>query len=44
METAGWDIVDYIEMFYNPKCNHARNVLVSAVEFERQQEMKQENV
>jgi len=38
------DVFDYIEMFYNPKRKHARNGMLSPVEFERQQKMKQEGV
>ena len=43
-EDARRDIFDYIEMFYNPKRKHARNGMLSPVEFERQQKMKQEGV
>ena len=43
-EDARRDIFDYIEMFYNPKRKHARNGMLSPVEFERQQKMKQESV
>jgi len=43
-EDARQDIFDYIEMFYNPKRKHARNGMLSPVEFERQQKMKQEGV
>ncbi|AXX97813.1 IS3 family transposase [Profundibacter amoris] len=39
-EDARRDIFDYIEMFYNPKRKHARNGMLSPVEFERQQKMK----
>lgn len=39
-----WDVFDYIEMFRNPKRKHARNGMLSPVEFERQQKMKQEGV
>jgi len=35
---------DYIEMFYNPKRKHARNGMLSPVEFERQQKWKQQGV
>jgi len=38
------NIFDCIEMFYNPKRKHARNGMLSPVEFERQQNMKQEGV
>jgi putative transposase len=31
-------------MFYNPKRKHARNGMLSPVEFERQQELKPEGV
>jgi len=43
-EDARRDVFDYIEMFYNPKRKHARNGMLSPVEFERQQKMKQEGV
>ncbi len=43
-EEARRDVFDYIEMFYNPKRKHARNGMLSPVEFERQQKMKQEGV
>ncbi|MGR3660644.1 MAG: IS3 family transposase [Paracoccaceae bacterium] len=39
-EDARRDVFDYIEMFYNPKRKHARNGMLSPVEFERQQKMK----
>jgi putative transposase len=38
------DVFDYIEMFYNPKRKHARNGMLSPVEFERQQKMTHEGV
>ena len=38
------DVFDYIEMFYNPKRKHARNGMLSPVEFERQQKWKQQGV
>ncbi|MCY0093286.1 IS3 family transposase [Hoeflea ulvae] len=41
---ARQDVFDYIEMFYNPNRKHARNGMLSPVEFERQQEMKTEGV
>jgi len=43
-EEARLDVFDYIEMFYNPKRKHARNGMLSPVEFERQQKMKTEGV
>ena len=43
-EDARRDVFDYIEMFYNPKRKHARNGMLSPVEFEKQQKMKQESV
>ena len=43
-EDARQDVFDYIEMFYNPKRKHARNGMLSPVELERQQRMKQEGV
>ena len=41
---ARQDVFDYIEMFYNPKRKHARNGMLSPVEFERQQKMSAEGV
>jgi len=38
------DVFDYIEMFYNPKRKHARNGMLSPVEFEKQQKWKQQGV
>ncbi len=40
-EEARRDVFDYIEMFYNPKRKHARNGMLSPVEFEGQQKRKQ---
>jgi len=41
---ARQDVFDYIEMFYNPTRKHARNGMLSPVDFERQQEMTVEGV
>lgn len=41
---ARQDVFDYIEMFYNPKRKHARNGMLSPVEFERQQKTNAEGV
>ena len=38
------DVFDYIEMFYNPQRKHARNGMLSPVEFERQQKLRQDGV
>jgi len=43
-EEARRDVFDYIEMFYNPKRKHARNGMLSPVEFEKQQKWKQKGV
>jgi putative transposase len=43
-EEARRDVFDYIEMFYNPKRKHARNGMLSPVDFEKQQKMKTEGV
>ncbi len=43
-EDARRDVFDYIEMFYNPKRKHARNGMLSTVEFERQQKIYTEGV
>ena len=37
-------VFEYIETFYNPKRKHARNGMLSPVEFERQQRMRTEGV
>ena len=41
---ARQDVFDYIEMFYNPKRKHARNGMLSPVNFERQQKTITEGV
>ena len=41
---ARQDVFDYIEMFYNPKRKHARNGMLSPVDFEQQQKMRTEGV
>ncbi len=41
---ARQDVFAYIEMFYNPQRKHARNGMLSPVEFERQQKMRTEGV
>ena len=43
-EEAQRDVFDSIEMFYNPKRKHARNGMLSPVDFERQQELRHEGV
>ncbi len=43
-EEARRDVFDYIEMFCNPKRKHARNGMLSPVEFERQQKLRAEGV
>lgn len=43
-EEARHDVFDDIEMFYNPKRKHARNGMLSPVEFERQRKLKPEGV
>ena len=43
-EEARQDVFDYIEMFYNPKRNHARNGMLSTAEFVRQQIMRRKGV
>jgi len=44
-EQARQDVFDYIEMFYNPKRKHARNGMLSPVDFEnRQRNINQEGV
>ena len=41
---ARQDVFDYIEMFYNPTRKHARNGMLSPVEFERQHKAQAEGV
>ena len=43
-DDARRDVFDYIEMFYNPKRKHARNGMLSPVDFEAQQKTKNEGV
>lgn len=43
-EEARQDVLDYIEMFYNPKRKHAKSGMLSPVEFERRQNMPHEGV
>ena len=41
---ARQDVFDYIEMFYNPTRKHARNGMLSPVEFERRSKTATEGV
>ena len=43
-DEARGDVFDYIEMFYNPTRKHARNGMLSPIEFERQHKAKAEGV
>ena len=43
-DEARRDVFDYIEMFYNPTRKHARNGMLSPIEFERQHKVKAEGV
>jgi putative transposase len=43
-EEARREVFDYIEMFHNSKQKHARNGMLSPVEFERQQKLRPEGV
>lgn len=43
-EEARQDVFDYIEMFYNPVRKHAKNGMLSPVNFERQQNTNNEGV
>ena len=43
-DEARADVFDYIEMFYNPTRKHARNGMLSPVEFERQHKAQAEGV
>jgi len=43
-EEARQDVLDYIEMFYNPVRKHVRNGMLSPVKFERQQALMAQGV
>jgi len=43
-DDARRDVFGHIEMFYNPKRKHARNGMLSPVDFEKQQKWKQQGV
>lgn len=43
-DEARQDVFDYIEMFYNPQRKHVRNGMLSPINFEQQQKMKQHGV
>jgi len=43
-EEARQDVFHCIEMFYNPQRKHARNGMLSPVDFEQKQKMKQYGV
>ncbi len=43
-DDARADVFDYIEMFYNPQRKHAKNGMLSPVEFARQQKMNPQGV
>lgn len=43
-QEARRDVFNYIEMFYNPKRKHAKNGMLSPIEFERQQNANKEGV
>lgn len=43
-DEARRDVSDYIEMFYNPTRKHARNGMLSSIEFERKKKAKAEGV
>lgn len=43
-DDARRDVFDYIEMFYNPKRKHARNRMLSPIDFEAQQKTRIEGV
>jgi len=44
-EAARQDVLEYIEMFYNPKRKHSNNGMLSAVDFEtRQQKLNKAGV
>ena len=43
-DDARQDVFDYIEMFYNPQRKHAKNGMLSPVEFERQQKLNPQGI
>ena len=43
-DDARSDVFDYIEFFYNPKRKHARNGMLSPVDFARRQKMNKQGV
>lgn len=43
-EEARQDVFDYIEMFYNPQRKHARNGMLSPINFEQQKKMNPQGV
>ena len=43
-EEARQGVFNYIEMFYQPKRKHDKNGMLSAIDFERQQNMKLQGV
>jgi len=43
-DEARSDVFDYIKFFYNPKRKHARNGMLSPVDFERQQKLNRQGV
>lgn len=43
-DDARSDVFDYIEFFYNPKRKHARNSMLSPVDFEAQQKLNRQGV
>lgn len=43
-DEARLDVFDYIEMFYNPQRKHAKNGMLSPINFEQQQKLKPQGV
>ena len=43
-DDARQDVFDYIEMFYNPQRKHAKNGMLSPMEFEKQQKLNPQGV
>ena len=43
-DDARQDVFDYIEMFYNPQRKHAKNGMLSPVEFEKLQKLNPQGV
>lgn len=43
-DDARQGVFDYVEMFYNPQRNHAKNGMLSPAEFEKQQKLNPQGI